>query len=175
MCSFTLKFVSLPTSDYEKAIDFWVNKMNYIKVKDCLCSCEDRASSTPVSGTPTETKPTNGRWIELAPPGGTGPMFILSIMPPCELQEREGESTEASMRRRFRASFECENIATVYEELRAKGVKFTTAPTFKSWGGYATFEDMDSNLFCLCTTKSHNGHNAAVETPASQPTSSQQA
>lgn len=42
------------------------------------------------------------------------------------------------------------DLSAAYENLKAKGVRFKTAPTKQPWGGFmATFADPDGNLFYL--------------------------
>jgi catechol 2,3-dioxygenase-like lactoylglutathione lyase family enzyme len=42
------------------------------------------------------------------------------------------------------------DLRAAYEDLKAKGVRFTTVPTKQPWGGFmATFADPDGNLFYL--------------------------
>ena len=42
------------------------------------------------------------------------------------------------------------DLNAAYQNLKAKGVRFTTVPTKQPWGGYmATFADPDGNLFYL--------------------------
>ena len=44
------------------------------------------------------------------------------------------------------------DVDVAYEDLRAKGVRFTMAPSKQPWGGYmAMFADPDGNVFYLDT------------------------
>jgi predicted enzyme related to lactoylglutathione lyase len=45
--------------------------------------------------------------------------------------------------------FTCDDIQRTYEELRAKGVEFTEAPTQEFWGWWAVFKDPDGNTYGL--------------------------
>ncbi|HVW94741.1 MAG TPA: VOC family protein [Mucilaginibacter sp.] len=45
--------------------------------------------------------------------------------------------------------FECDNLLVTYEELKAKGVEFTKAPTQEFYGFEALFKDDSGNWFSL--------------------------
>jgi len=45
--------------------------------------------------------------------------------------------------------FECENLLVTYEELKAKGVEFSKAPTQEFYGFEALFKDDSGNWFSL--------------------------
>ena len=44
-----------------------------------------------------------------------------------------------------------DDVEGTYEELKAKGVEFTAAPTKQPWGTFAIFKDIDGNTFVLGT------------------------
>ena len=43
----------------------------------------------------------------------------------------------------------CDDLQRTYEELRARGVKFTQPPVRQSWGWWSMFEDQEGNRFAL--------------------------
>lgn len=43
-------------------------------------------------------------------------------------------------------AFIADDVEATYDELRAKGVEFTTAPTKVHWGEHAIFKDSEGNL-----------------------------
>ena len=43
-------------------------------------------------------------------------------------------------------AFVADNVVATYEELRSKGVAFTTPPTKAPWGEHAIFKDSEGNL-----------------------------
>jgi len=49
--------------------------------------------------------------------------------------------------------FECDDMLATYEELKAKGVKFTKEPTKEFYGFNAVFEDDSGNWFSLSEAK----------------------
>jgi predicted enzyme related to lactoylglutathione lyase len=51
------------------------------------------------------------------------------------------------------AVFECDDMLATYEELKAKGVKFTKEPTKEFYGFNAVFADDSGNWFSLSETK----------------------
>ena len=50
----------------------------------------------------------------------------------------------------IRSMAEVPDLNAAYEQLKAKGVRFTMVPTKQPWGGFmATFADPDGNVFYL--------------------------
>jgi predicted enzyme related to lactoylglutathione lyase len=49
--------------------------------------------------------------------------------------------------------FECDDTLATYEELKAKGVKFTKEPTKEFYGFNAVFADDSGNWFSLSEAK----------------------
>jgi catechol 2,3-dioxygenase-like lactoylglutathione lyase family enzyme len=49
----------------------------------------------------------------------------------------------------FNGAFACDNVERTYEELKGRGVAFTSAPQKQPWGTFAAFTDPDGNQFVL--------------------------
>jgi lactoylglutathione lyase len=116
-----MRFTTLWVNDEDKAIDFYGEKLGFKLLMD----------------NPTEF---GGRFLMFAPPGG-GANLVVSKPVPGRPTTVGGFSS---------ISWETDDVEAKYEELRAKGVKFTQPPTRRFWGGIeAIFEDQDGNSFLL--------------------------
>ena len=83
-----------------------------------------------------------GRWVAIAPPDGS---TILALIAP-----RRGAENYRLIGRPTNVSFIAEDINATYELWRGRGVKFLQPPQPQLWGGtFATFEDIDGNVFEL--------------------------
>lgn len=81
----------------------------------------------------------NWRWIELALPGAETAILLAP---------REG----AEISDRPILVFAVDDVAITYEELRAKGVQFTQAPTLAPWKSgetFALFRDSEGNTILI--------------------------
>ena len=110
-------------SDQDRALDFYVNKLGW----------EQRADAPYGNGS---------RWIEVAPPGA---QTAVALSRPEDL----GLSPEA-VGMYTGVSLIAEDLNATYEELRERGVEFTSPPQQMPWGAMATwFSDQDGNRFFL--------------------------
>jgi predicted enzyme related to lactoylglutathione lyase len=78
------------------------------------------------------------RWIEVAPPDGK---VVLVLYSPDDQKDRIGTFSNVL--------FTCDDIQQTYDELKAKGVEFTEAPSQQYWGWWAVFKDPDGNTYGL--------------------------
>jgi catechol 2,3-dioxygenase-like lactoylglutathione lyase family enzyme len=93
-------------------------------------------------------------WVELALPGG---FTKISLVEP---RKDSGEAYYKWATQNIGVftgiSFETEDIQKAYDELMAKGVKFSGPPDEAPWGGkMTTFVDPDGNEFQLVEDKDH--------------------
>ncbi|MBO0805354.1 MAG: VOC family protein [Nocardiopsaceae bacterium] len=80
-----------------------------------------------------------GRWIEVAPPGGqTG--FILADAAGFGKADRIGNSADVT--------FKCADVRELHRDLVAKGVP-VTEPETKEWGSFIKFTDPDGHQFVV--------------------------
>jgi catechol 2,3-dioxygenase-like lactoylglutathione lyase family enzyme len=49
----------------------------------------------------------------------------------------------------FNGAFACDNVEQTYQEMAARGVRFTSLPQREAWGTFAAFTDPDGNQFVL--------------------------
>jgi catechol 2,3-dioxygenase-like lactoylglutathione lyase family enzyme len=76
------------------------------------------------------------RWIEMRI-GRSDTHFVLFTM------------EETKIGGFFNGALACDSVENTYEELKTKGVEFTSAPKKEHWGTFAMFKDIDGNQFML--------------------------
>ncbi|HEY9001462.1 MAG TPA: VOC family protein [Mucilaginibacter sp.] len=128
-----LNHVSIFVLDQDSAYDFYVNKLGF-KVH----------TDAPMGP--------GARWLTVTPP--EQPELEIALMAISEGMMFTKESAEG-MRKLVAGGtfgfgvFECNDLLATYEELKAKGVKFTKAPTQEFYGFEALFKDDSGNWFSL--------------------------
>jgi catechol 2,3-dioxygenase-like lactoylglutathione lyase family enzyme len=114
-----IKFVSVPVSDQDKALEFFTGKLGF-KV----------ATDQPFDGTQ--------RWIELLIPGAdTG----LVLFTPPGHEGRIGGFQPIS--------FITDDVFATAALYKERGVEFVAEPKKESWGTSAIFKDPDGNQYVL--------------------------
>ena len=108
--------------DQDLAKEFWTTKVGFELLQDA----------------PMGDEFGGGRWIEVAPPDKH---IILVLFTPEEQQHLIGTFSNVL--------FTCEDIQKTHEELTARGVEFTEAPSKQFWGWWAVFKDPDGNRYGL--------------------------
>jgi catechol 2,3-dioxygenase-like lactoylglutathione lyase family enzyme len=116
-----VKFVGLTVKDFDKALDFYTNKLGFEVVSNQLAG------------------PGN-RWIELRIPGADTQVVISGFGPPPDAKSQMPGVV-----------FAVDDLDATYEELKKKGVEFTQPPRKEAWGSSAMFRDPDGNLVLLST------------------------
>lgn len=117
-----VKFVSIPTADQDRALEFWTEKVGF-KV----------ATDQPMG--PRQ------RWIELSIPGAQTRVVLFT---PDGQKDRIGTF--------FNGSFACDNVEYTYDKLKGRGVEFESALKAEQWGTFAVFKDPDGNSFALSSS-----------------------
>jgi len=115
----SVKFVSIPVRDQNKALEFYTKKLGFQIMTD-------------------QPMGDGQRWIELRIPGAETEVVLFT---PQGQEDRIG--TFAAV------SFVSDNVQKTYEELSGKGVEFAQPPKKQSWGTSAIFKDVDGNTFVL--------------------------
>ena len=116
--------VGIYVGDQERAKRFWTETIGFELLLD-----------SPLDPSATGPGP---RWIEVAPPDRN---IILVLFTPDEQQQLIGTFSNVL--------FTADDIQRTYEELTAKGVEFTEAPSKQFWGWWAMFKDPDGNTYGL--------------------------
>ena len=118
--------IALVVEDYDDAIRFYTDKLNFRLVEDTRLS---------------ETK----RWVLIAPPG-TGECCLLLAKAASERQRTfVGNQTGG----RVFLFLHTDNFLRDYTDLLQKGVRFVRPPKEESYGTVAVFEDLYGNLWDL--------------------------
>lgn len=114
-----LKFVGIPTRNQDAAVAFYTEKLGFKVVTD-------------------QPMGPKQRWIELRVGSSESRVVLFT---PDGHEDRIGTS--------FNGAFACDNVEKTYEELKARGVEFTSPPTRQPWGTFAAFTDPDGNQFVM--------------------------
>jgi len=114
-----IKFVSIPTEDQDRAVDFWTRKVGFEVLTD---------------------QPFNGdqRWIEL---GIGSSLTRLVLFTPDGHENRIGAQ--------FNGSFACDDVEATFRQLAGRDVEFISPPKKEPWGTFAIMKDPDGNEFVL--------------------------
>src|SRR5690348_10707387 len=124
-----LELVALVVRDYDRAIEFFVNVLQFDLVEDSAALTND--------GRPK-------RWVVVRPRGG-GTGILLA--------RADGDEQRALVGRQFagRVGFflRVENFSEAYDRMRAKGVEFVTPPRREPYGQIAVFVDLEGNRWDL--------------------------
>src|SRR5262249_16060930 len=112
-------FVSIPVEDQKRALRFYTEKLGFSIFTD---------------------QPFNEqqRWIELKI-ADAQTKVVLST--PDEHRDRIGGLQNLTIL--------CDDVDRTYEELKARGVEFTSPPRTEHWGRMAMFKDSEGNIFLI--------------------------
>jgi catechol 2,3-dioxygenase-like lactoylglutathione lyase family enzyme len=121
---------ALVVRDYDEAIQFYTQKLNFELIED-----------TPQS----ETK----RWVLVSPRGTGNCKLLLAKGVNEEQQSRIGNQTGG----RVFLFLETDNFQRDFDEYRSKGVEFVRPPSHEEYGTVAVFKDLYGNLWDLIEFK----------------------
>lgn len=125
-----LAHISLVVRDYDEAIAFYTQKLQFRLLED-----------TPLS----ETK----RWVLVAPPGSKGCSILLAKAANAEQESRAGNQTGG----RVFLFLHTDDFWRDYKRMQAEGVEFVRLPAEESYGTVAVFADLYGNLWDLIGPK----------------------
>ena len=124
-----LALVALVVRDYQPAIDFFVNVLQFDLVEDVPSLTND--------GRPK-------RWVVVRPKGGETGLLLARA---------DGEHQATVVGRQFagRVGFflRVDDFDATYGRMRAAGVEFVTAPRTEAYGQVAVFLDLEGNRWDL--------------------------
>ena len=118
--------------DHDRAIDFYTNKLG-LEVR-------------------TDARMGDFRWVTVGVPGQ--PELEIALMEPKAGMTMD-EETAAQLRSLVQKGvlgggvFETADCAATYEQLKARGVEFRSAPEQQPWGIAAVFRDDSGNFYSL--------------------------
>lgn len=118
--------LALVVADYDEAIRFYTEKLNFTLMEDTVLS---------------ETK----RWVVVAPPGAAGCSLLLARASGEEQKSRVGNQTGG----RVFLFLHTDDFWRDYKNMQEKGIRFTREPSTETYGTVAVFEDLYGNLWDL--------------------------
>lgn len=116
--------VAIVVADYDEAIDFYTQKLNFQLIEDTQLS---------------STK----RWVVIAPPGSTGSNLLLAKAKNQEEQSRIGNQTGG----RVFLFLYTNDFWRDYNDMKAKGITFIGSPREEPYGKVVVFQDIYGNLW----------------------------
>jgi catechol 2,3-dioxygenase-like lactoylglutathione lyase family enzyme len=118
--------IALIVDDYDEAIQFYTEKLNFDLVEDTVLS---------------ETK----RWVLVRPKGGTECCLLLAKAVDDEQKSRVGNQTGG----RVFLFLYTDDFWRDYNQMLEKGINFIREPKEEAYGIVAVFEDLYGNLWDL--------------------------
>ena len=125
--------IALIVDDYDKAIEFYIKKLNFTLVVDKVLS---------------DAK----RWVLIAPKGSTEFCFLLAKAANDEQKSRVGNQTGG----RVFLFLYTDDFWRDHRNMLEKGISFVREPVKESYGTVAVFKDLYGNLWDLIEPKSEN-------------------
>lgn len=125
--------IALVVDDYDRAIDFYTNKLDFQLLEDTLI---------------TEEK----RWVVVAPKGAKECSLLLAKAADPEQAKSIGNQTGGRV---FLFLF-TDDFWRDYEKLMARAIKFIRPPQESAYGTVAVFEDLYGNKWDLLQPNENN-------------------
>ncbi len=126
----SIAHIALLIKDYDEAINFYTEKLNFTLIEDSILS---------------QTK----RWVLIAPPGSTGCNLLLAKATDDEQKNKIGNQTGG----RVFLFLKTDDIWRDYKNMKAKEIIFIREPTVEKYGTVAVFKDLYGNLWDLIEDK----------------------
>lgn len=121
-----LMHITLLVDDYDRAINFYTQKLNFTLIEDTIL-------------TPSK------RWVLIAPPGSVECCLLLAKADNEEQKSRIGNQTGG----RVFLFLQTNDFRQDFENLKMKGVEIVREPSIESYGTVAVFADLYGNLWDL--------------------------
>ena len=122
--------IALLVHDYDEAILFYTQKLNFNLIQDTQLS---------------ETK----RWVIISPPGSNGCNLLLAKASNTEQQSKVGNQTGG----RVFLFLHTDDFWRDYRAMKAQGISFVREPVEEPYGVVAVFSDLYGNLWDLIQPK----------------------
>ena len=123
--------VALVVRDYDEAIEFYCQKLNFTLVEDKYQPEQDK------------------RWVVVAPPGSNGCALLLARASKPEQEAFIGTQSGG----RVFLFLGTDNFWRDYKQMQSKGISFVREPKDAPYGTVAVFEDLYGNLWDLIEIK----------------------
>lgn len=121
-----LAHIALVVNDYDEAIKFYTETLNFRLIEDTKLS---------------DSK----RWVMVAPPGDGDCCLLLAKAANDEQAGRVGNQTGG----RVFLFLYTDDLQRDYHDMKSKGVTFVREPVIETWGTVAVFKDLYGNLWDL--------------------------
>lgn len=118
--------ISLLVRDYDEAIAFYTQKLNFELLEDTILNAEKR-------------------WVVVAPPGASGCGLLLAKAATPEQVSCIGRQTGGRV---FLFLF-TDDFWRDYQQMQEREIKFVRPPAEEAYGTVAVFEDLYGNLWDL--------------------------
>ncbi len=119
--------VALVVKDYDEAIAFYTQKLNFELIEDTYQPEQDK------------------RWVVVSPPGSQGATLLLARASKPEQEPFVGNQAGG----RVFLFLNTDDFWRDYNEMISKGIKFVREPKKQEYGMVAVFEDLYGNLWDL--------------------------
>ena len=123
--------IALVVRDYDEAIGFYTNKLNFDLIEDTYQAEQDK------------------RWVVVSPPGSSGTTLLLARASKPEQRPFIGNQAGG----RVFLFLNTDDFWRDFEAMKAKGIKFIREPKQAEYGMVAVFEDLYGNLWDLLQLK----------------------
>jgi len=119
--------IALVVRDYDEALDFYLNKLNFVLIEDTYQPEQDK------------------RWVVIAPPGSSGTTLLIAKASKPEQVDSIGNQAGG----RVFLFLNTDDFWRDYHSMVAKGIKFIREPKEADYGMVAVFEDLYGNRWDL--------------------------
>ena len=126
--------IALVVKDYDDAIDFYTNKLNFELIEDTYQPEQDK------------------RWVVVAPPGSVGTTILLAKASKRVQENYIGDQTGG----RVFLFLNTDDFWRDYNDMVAKGIEFVRPPKKADYGTVAVFKDLYGNLWDLLELNEDN-------------------
>ena len=123
--------VALVVRDYDEAIAFYTQKLNFTLVEDTFQPAQ------------------NKRWVVVAPPGSSGATLLLARASTADQERFIGNQSGG----RVFLFLQTDNFWRDYKSMQAAGIEFAREPKEEPYGTVAVFRDLYGNLWDLIERK----------------------
>lgn len=128
--------VALVVRDYDEAIEFFTNKLDFRLVEDTYQPAQDK------------------RWVLVAPPGSGGAQILLARATTPEQEASIGNQTGG----RVFLFLSTDDFWRDYRKMTERGITFVREPKVESYGTVAVFKDLYGNLWDLLQMSDGHEH-----------------
>ncbi len=123
----SIAHIALIVEDYDKAIDFYTNKLHFTLIEDTYQPEQDK------------------RWVVVAPPNSNGTTLLLARASKPEQEAFIGNQSGG----RVFLFLSTDDFRRDYNDMVERGINFVREPKKADYGTVAVFEDLYGNLWDL--------------------------